>query len=166
MRMTVIRRERLKPLQARTTLMRTAAMLLVLMLVSPVAAAIVDDQEVQINLEIDGEPILPTYSLAVQLAFDRVEELDQYSEDQLAETDEWLVVTQIPLEKQIWSVASPEKVKATSVLRGAYIWTFDEPLNAISDLKVALELGQIESFSPLVERQHCALLTPPCCRIT
>ena len=98
MRMTVIRRERLKPLQARTTLMRTAAMLLVLMLVSPVAAAIVDDQEVQINLEIDGEPILPTYSLAVQLAFDRVEELDQYSEDQLAETDEWLVVTQIPLE--------------------------------------------------------------------
>ncbi|MAJ19226.1 MAG: hypothetical protein CMA06_05240 [Euryarchaeota archaeon] len=154
MRMTVIRRERLKPLQARTTLMRTAAMLLVLMLVSPVAAAIVDDQEVQINLEIDGEPILPTYSLAVQLAFDRVEELDQYSEDQLAETDEWLVVTQIPLEKQIWSVASPEKVKATSVLRGAYIWTFDEPLNAISDLKVALELGQIESFSPLVERQQ------------
>ena len=90
MRMTVIRRERLKPLQARTTLMRTAAMLLVLMLVSPVAAAIVDDQELQINLEIDGEPILPTYSLAVQLAFDRVEELDQYSEDQLAETDECL----------------------------------------------------------------------------
>ncbi len=134
--------------------MRATAMLLVLMLLSPVAAAMTDEQEIRIDLEIDGEPIMPTYSRAVQLAFDRVADLDSYTDDQLAQTHEWLIVTSIPLEKQIWSVASPEKVEEAPVLRGAYIWHFDEPLNAINDLEMALELGQIESFSPLVERQQ------------
>ena len=64
--------------------MRTTAMLLILMLVSPVAATISEEQNSQINFEINGEPILPTYSRAVQLAFDRVENLDQYTQDELS----------------------------------------------------------------------------------
>ena len=149
-----MRRERLKPPEGRTDLMRATAVLLVLMILSPVVAAIGDEQEIRIDLEIEGEPIMPTYSRAVQLAFDRVENLDQYSEDQLAQTHEWLVVTQVPLEKQIWTVANPKTVEVAPVLPGAFIWTFDTPLDAIEDLEMALELGQIESFSPLVERQH------------
>ena len=40
--------------------MRTTAMLLVLMLVSPVAASIGEGQNYDIDFEIDGENILPT----------------------------------------------------------------------------------------------------------
>ena len=55
--------------------MRGCATLLVLMLLTPVSAAMADDARQSIDLEIDGEPILPTYSRAVQAAFARVEKI-------------------------------------------------------------------------------------------
>ena len=113
-------RQRLKPPHCRSCLMRTTAMLLVLMLVSPVAATISEEQNSQINFEINGEPILPTYSRAVQLAFDRVENLDQYTQDELSQTNEWLVVTQIPIEKQTFTLAKPQSVEPTSILPVSY----------------------------------------------
>ena len=91
-------RQRLKPLQTRICNVRVTAMLLVLMLVSPVVATAGQEQTIDIDFEIDGEPILPTYSRAIQLAFDRVGELDRYTETELSETNEWLVITQIPIE--------------------------------------------------------------------
>ena len=100
MRQPPMHRQRLKPLQHRSQSMRTTAMLLVLMLVSPVAASIGEGQNYDIDFEIDGENILPTYSRAVQLAFDRVEDLEQYTDDELSQTNQWLVVTQIPIPLQ------------------------------------------------------------------
>jgi len=147
-------RQRLKPLQHRSQSMRTTAMLLVLMLVSPVAASIGEGQNYDIDFEIDGENILPTYSRAVQLAFDRVEDLEQYTDDELSQTNQWLVVTQIPIDKQSLTLAKPESVETAPILRGAYIWYFDNPLEAIDDLEMLLQIGHIESYSPLVERQQ------------
>ena len=83
-------RQRLKPLQHRSRPMRTTAMLLVLMLVSPVAATIGEGQNNNIDFEVSGENILPTYSRAVQLAFDRVENLNQYTDEELSQTNQWL----------------------------------------------------------------------------
>ncbi len=147
-------RQRLKPLQFRTQSMRTTAMLLVLMLVSPVGASIADGQNHDIDFEINGEDILPTYSRAVQLAFDRVENLDQYSDDELSQTNQWLVVTQIPIEKQSLTLAKPASVEFAPILSGAYIWYFEDPLEAIDDLEMLVQIGHIESYSPLVERQQ------------
>ena len=140
--------------------MRGCATLLVLMLLTPVSAAMADDARKPIDLEIDGEPILPTYSRAVQAAFARVENLDRYSEEQLAQTDEWLIVTQVPLKKQVWTLASPRQVEPAPILRGAYIWHFDEPLAAIPGMQAALEAGQIESFSPLVLKKQTPRANP------
>ncbi|HIN03949.1 MAG TPA: hypothetical protein EYM66_02700, partial [Candidatus Poseidoniales archaeon] len=140
--------------------MRGCATLLVLMLLTPVSAAMADDARQPIDLEIDGEPILPTYSRAVQAAFARVENLDRYSEEQLAQTDEWLIVTQVPLKKQVWTLASPRQVEPAPILRGAYIWHFDEPLAAIPGMQAALEAGQIESFSPLVLKKQTPRANP------
>ena len=36
---------------------------------------------------------MPSYSRAVQLAFDRVSDLDSYTDEVLSQTSEWLVVT-------------------------------------------------------------------------
>ena len=134
--------------------MRTTAMLLVLMLVSPVAASIGEGQNYDIDFEIDGENILPTYSRAVQLAFDRVENLEQYTDDELSQTNQWLVVTQIPIDKQSLTLAKPESVETAPILRGAYIWYFENPLEAIDDLEMLLQICHIESYSPMVERQQ------------
>ena len=134
--------------------MRTVAMLLVMMLISPVAAAITDEQNQRFDLEINGEEIIPTYSRAVQTAFDRVENLDQYSQEQLEQTNEWLVVTQVPMNKHSWTIPSPKHVEQAPILNGAYIWYFEEPLEAIPLMKEALSLGQIESFSPLILKQQ------------
>ena len=71
--------------------MRTIAMLLVLMLVSPVVATIGEGQNNNIDFEVSGENILPTYSKAVQLAFDRVENLNQYTVEELSQTNQWLL---------------------------------------------------------------------------
>ena len=154
MRQTPMHRQRLKPLQHRSWSMRTTAMLLVLMLLSPVAASIGEGQNYDIEFEIDGENILPNYSRAVQLAFDRVENLDQYTDDELSQTNQWLIVTQIPIDKQSLTLAKPESVESAPILGGAYIWYFDNPLEAIDDLEMLVEIGHIESYSPLVERQQ------------
>ena len=63
-----------------------------------------------------GENILPTYSKAVQLAFDRVENLEQYTVEELSQTNQWLIVTQIPIDKQSLTLAKPEFVESTPIL--------------------------------------------------
>ena len=134
--------------------MRNASVIIVLMLLSPIVAAISDEQEVNIDLEITDELIIPTYSKAIQYSFKRVSDLNQYSTDQLSNTEYWLVVTQVPIEKQVWTAANPKNVEAVDYLKGAYIWYFEEPLNSIEGMQKSLENGQIETFSPLVENIH------------
>ena len=117
-------------------------------------------QTIDIDFEINGEPILPTYSRTIQLAFDRVGELDRYTETELSQTNEWLVISQIPLEKQFFTSAKPTTIESLSLLRGAYIWHLENPLETIEKLEESKEIGHIEAFYPLVERQQIPRSTP------
>ena len=44
------------------------------------------------------------YSIPVQLAFDRAEDISRYSQDEILRTKEWLVVTGIPLNEHTKSL--------------------------------------------------------------
>ena len=117
-------RQRLKPLQHRSRPMRTIAMLLVLMLVSPVVATIGEGQNNNIDFEVSGENILPTYSKAVQLAFDRVENLNQYTVEELIPNQPMVDCNPNPFEKQSLTLAKPESVEPAPILRGCLYLVF------------------------------------------
>ncbi len=56
------------------------------------------------SAQVESDPhentlLLPTYSKAVQLAFARVSDLENYDADELSEVDSWLVVTGLVLQE-------------------------------------------------------------------
>ena len=153
-------RQRLKPPRTQISNVRVTAMLLVLMLVSPVIATAGQEQTIDFDFEINGDPILPTYSRTIQLAFDRVGDLDRYTPTELSQTNEWLVITQIPIEKQFFTSAKPTTIESSPLLRGAYKWHLDNPLEQIGKLEESKEMGHIEAFYPLVENQQIPRSTP------
>ena len=63
------------------------------------------------------EDILGTYSRSVQIAFERVSDIDSYEEAELAVVDSWLVVTGIPIKEHRWTEAEPEDSKPVEHLR-------------------------------------------------
>ena len=140
--------------------MRTALAVLLVLLIAPLGGVVSGSPGAPIDLEIEGDEIMPTYSRSVQLGFDRVEDLGQYTEEQLSETNEWLVVTRVPIHKHSWTKAAPELTEPAPILRGAYIWHFEEPLKALPQLQKSLDAGEIESFSPLVEKKQDPRFTP------
>ena len=56
--------------------------------------------------------------------------------------------------KHSWTKAAPELSEPAPILRGAYIWYFEEPLKALPQLQKSLDAGEIESFSPLVVKKQ------------
>ena len=94
------------------------------------------------------------------MAFERVSDLDSYSEEALTQTTDWLVVTSVPLEMHHLTKASPDASEAAPILSGAYIWSFDNPTDAVKRLEISLEASEIESFSPLVEKKQQPRLVP------
>ena len=77
--------------------MRVTFLVLAMLLLSPICNVNATSQDFEgEDLDIDERFILQSYSRAVQLAFERVSEIDAYSEDILAITKSWLVVTRIP----------------------------------------------------------------------
>ena len=140
--------------------MRTALAVLIILLFAPFGGVVAGSAGQSVNLGIEGDEILPTYSRAVQLAFERVGDMSGYSEEDLSGTHEWLVVTRVPIDKHPWTKAAPESSESAPILRGAYIWQFEYPLRSIPLLQQSLEAGEIESFSPLVEKKQNARLAP------
>ena len=140
--------------------MRTALAVLIILLFAPFGGAVAGSAGQPVDLGIEGDEILPTYSRAVQLAFERVGDMSGYSEEDLSGTHEWLVVTRVPIDKHPWTKAAPESSESAPILRGAYIWQFEYPLRSIPLLQQSLEAGEIESFSPLVEKKQNARLAP------
>ena len=140
--------------------MRTALAVLIILLFAPFGGVVSGSTGQPVDLEIEGDEILPTYSRAVQLAFERVGDMSGYSEEDLSGTHEWLVVTRVPLDKHPWTKAAPESSEPAPILRGAYIWQFEYPLRSIPLLQQSLGAGEIESFSPLVEKKQNARLAP------
>jgi len=140
--------------------MRTALAVLIILLFAPFGGVATASPGQPVDLGIEGDEILPTYSRAVQLAFDRVGDMNRYSDEDLETVHEWLVVTRVSLDKHGWTKAAPESSEPAPILRGAYIWGFDDSLGSIPLLQQSLEQGEIESFSPLLEKQQNPRLAP------
>ena len=139
---------------------RSVVIVLVMLILTPFGGVVADSSELPEELRIEGDEIMPSYSRAVQLAFDRVSDLDSYTDEVLSQTSEWLVVTRAPMELHHLTKASPDTSEEAPILPGAFIWNFDNPEEAVKRLKFSLELNEIESFSPMIEKKHQPRLVP------
>ena len=140
--------------------MRSVVIALVMLVLSPFGGVVSGSSEPPEELRIDGEEMMPSYSRAVQLAFNRVSDLDSYSDEVLAQTDDWLIVTRVSIDMHMLTKARPSSSEAAPILSGAYIWTFEDSSEAVKRLESSLKAGEIESFSPMVEKQQQPRLTP------
>ena len=142
-----------------TSVVRSVVIVLVMLVLTSVGGLISSASEPE-DLSFEGDDIMSTYSRSVQLAFGRVSDLDSYSDQVLSQTEDWLVVTGVPIDKHELTMALPDRSEPAPILKGAYIWGFDNPQTSLARLQLSLDSGEIESFSPLVERQHQPRLVP------
>ena len=96
--------------------MRVAILVLLMVSFSPAAHAVGGEEPEEIPTVV-LEDILGTYSRSVQIAFERVSDIDSYEEAELAVVDSWLVVTGIPIKEHRWTEAEPEESKPVEHLR-------------------------------------------------
>ncbi|MBU38786.1 MAG: hypothetical protein CMA59_04625 [Euryarchaeota archaeon] len=96
--------------------------------------------------------VMQSYSRTVQIAFERVSDMSLYDEDSLSKVNSWLVVTGVPMENHHDTESHPDDIEPVAILKGSYIWTFDDSRSALGSLTKSLEKGEIESFSPLIEK--------------
>ena len=139
--------------------MRVAILVLLMVSFSPAAHAVGGEEPKEIPTVV-LEDILGTYSRSVQIAFERVSDIDSYEEAELAAVDSWLVVTGIPIKEHRWTEAEPEESKPVEHLRGSYIWTFKDSTKGLEKLRSSFLKGEIESFSPLLDRSVSTRFEP------
>ncbi|MDP6871420.1 MAG: hypothetical protein QGI73_04225, partial [Candidatus Thalassarchaeaceae archaeon] len=140
--------------------MRNAFAMAVMLLFSSIAGASSGDPVDERDDDIVHEPIVPTYSIAVQLSLKRAEDLNSYSEEQLDSTNDWLVITGMEMGSHLSSKAGPDNTQRAPILEGAYIWEFIDPTRSVDSLRESLVSGEIESFSPLVVKQQYPRFVP------
>ena len=138
--------------------MRVTPIVLLMMILAPVGQSLGDDMGQHGTLE--NSEVLHTYSRGVQIAFERVSDLERYDEQDLTRTDSWLVVTGIDIEEHPLTKASPDSSTPVKFLKGSFIWTFEDPGNALPSLMESSEAEEIESFSPLIERSFYTRFRP------
>ncbi|MBD51561.1 MAG: hypothetical protein CMB08_06610, partial [Euryarchaeota archaeon] len=102
----------------------------------------------------DDMKIIETYSKSIQNAFYRLSDLGQYEKNIILENNDWVVVTGHPLEHHNKIISTSFDSEEVNLLKGAYIWRFQESSNSINDLTHLFEEGDIESFYPLLKRQQ------------
>ena len=103
---------------------------------------------------------LQTYSRAVQLAFARVSDLENYEPEVLAEVESWLVVSNLPIEDHRTSLGNPDISVRTGILGGTFIWNYEDSGEAIKKLEISLLNNEIETFSPIIERSQSTKFVP------
>ena len=140
--------------------MRNAFAMAVMLLFSSIAGVSSGDYVDEGDDEIVHDPIIPTYSIAVQLSLKRAEDLNSYSHEQLDSTNEWLVITGMEMGSHLSSKARPDNTERAPILEGAYIWEFTDPTRSMDSLRDSLVSGEIESFSPLVVKQQYPRFVP------
>ncbi len=139
--------------------MRVAALIIVILVFAPFGQALAE-------VEDDGrgpiivKDVMQSYSRTVQIAFERVSDMSLYDSDSLAGVNSWLVVTGVALEEHRKTEAQPDGSESVTLLKGSYIWTFDDSRNAIEILTKSIEKGEIESFSPLIEKSFSPRFAP------
>jgi len=139
--------------------MRVAVLVLGILFFAPLGQVLA---EVEV---VDSEPlvskdVMQTYSRTVQIAFDRVSDIESYDKEVLAGVDSWLVVTGIDIGDHHKTVAKPDETVPVEVLKGSYIWTFEDTKSSLGVLTESFELEEIESFSPLLERTFSTRFEP------
>ena len=142
-----------------TSVVRSVVIVLVMLVLTSVGGLVSGYSEPD-DLGIEGDEIMSSYSRAVQLAFERASDLDSYSNQVLSQTEDWLVVTRVPIDKHEFTVASPDSSEQAPILRGAYIWGFEDSQTSLARLQLSFDMGEIESFSPMVEKQQQPRLVP------
>jgi len=130
---------------------RVASLVIVIMVFAPFGQVLAESD--------DGGPspfvvndVMQSYSRTVQIAFERVSDMSLYDEDSLSKVNSWLVVTGVPMENHHDTESHPDDIEPVAILKGSYIWTFDDSRSALGSLTKSLEKGEIESFSPLIEK--------------
>ena len=143
-----------------TSGVRAVVIVLFMLVLTPFGGVVSGSSGLPEEMQIEGNEIMPSYSRAVQLAFDRVSDLDSYSEEVLTQTTDWLVVTRVPPNMHHLTKASPDASEAAPILSGSYIWSFEDSTDAVKRLEISLEASEIESFSPMIEKKQQPRLLP------
>ena len=130
--------------------MRVASLVILIIIFAPFGQVLAEDDDGSAPVIVND--VMKSYSKTVQAAFDRVSDIEMYDEDSLDEVNSWLVVTGVAMEDHHNTEAKPDDSEPVTVLWGSYIWTFDDAGTAVEALTMSLEKGEIESFSPLIEK--------------
>jgi len=138
---------------------RVASLIIVIMVFAPFGQALaeVGDED---SAPIVVNDVMQSYSRTVQIAFERVSDLSLYHGDTLAGVNSWLVVSGVAMENHRNTEAHPDEIEPLALLKGSYIWTFDDSRSALGVLNKSFEKGEIESFSPLIERTFSPRFEP------
>ena len=141
--------------------MRSVLIAVFILLSAPVSGLVTaENQTLKESSESEQNLIIPTYSIAVQLAFERVADLEQYSAEELEDTKQWLVVSTNNINEQIKMIPETVSIEDTPQLQGAYIWNFDSTSEIVEKFDKLIENGEIESFSPLIKKQQVTRSIP------
>jgi subtilisin-like proprotein convertase family protein len=140
--------------------MRRVVIAVLILFFAPFSGIVSAGYSVDLETEENGNLVIPTYSDTVQLAFQRVSNLEHYSMEELENTKQWLIVTNKEIEKQKSFLNTPKSIEKAPVLQGAYIWTYESPSNLVNTLNKLLQDGEIESFSPLISKQQITRSLP------
>ena len=89
--------------------MRYAVAIVLIVVLSPFSGIVSGEYEQDRIQNSESHSIMERYSIPVQLAFDRAEDISRYSEDEILSTKEWLIVTGIPLKEHTKSFKSDLK---------------------------------------------------------
>ncbi len=139
--------------------MRVASLVIVIMVFAPFGHVLAEEKDTGTAPIVVNE-VMQSYSRDVQIAFERVSDMDLYDVDSLAEVDSWLVVTGVSSENHRNTEAQPDEIEPVAFLKGSYIWTFDDSRDALGGLTKSFENGEIESFSPLIEKTFSPRFEP------
>jgi len=138
---------------------RVASLVLLMLIIAPTGQTLAE-AETEGQKPLINEEVMHTYSRSVQIAFDQVSDIGLYDEEHLTRVNSWLVVTGIDIEDHHRTVAQPDESEPVKLLRGSYIWTFDDSESALGFLTESFEEGEIESFSPMLERSYSPRFEP------
>ena len=134
--------------------MRYAITMVLVIMMMPLSGIVSAENKAVEKDSFQTDSILESYSMPVKIAFDRVSNLESYTTEELHHSREWLVVTSIPISEHAMTYSKPISSKETGILPGSFVWELEGGAKPVQRLSEALKIGEIESFSPLLERIH------------
>ena len=134
-------------------IMRTIVVVL-LLLMPTISVVFAENDIIPLEDDISNQKILANYSDSVQSAFLRVGDISQYSEYELHNSNEWLVVTNMPIINHKNMISKLISTKPLDILIGSFIWDLEYSANLLLEFQELLEIGEIESYSPMLIKNH------------